>query len=136
MSDNPYAAPKFANHEYTSNSLPLSKFAVYLLVPSMMMLIPFITGTIPSWQILPFIVAAFLVLWSGEAIGTWLFAPDLPRCQKTFRWCLYTIPMTVCVVTRMYAACGMVASMIIAMAVAPGLTAMLIWDRSPRDKVN
>ena len=94
-----------------------------------MISVSLLAGIIPLWQAPLFIGAGFLMLWGGEHLGIWLFAPNLSRWQKTIRWSLYAVPVSIWAISKIYSTYGTVASFGIALAIAPGLIAMLIWDK-------
>ena len=136
MLDDPYSAPKSGDHSDSNTSSQLLKFAAYLFVPSLMISVPVLAKIIPLWHAPLFVAAGFLMIWAGEVFGTCLFAPNLPRHKKAIRRSLYCVPVTIWAVTKMYGAYGIVASVVIALAVVPGLITMLVWDKPPRDKVS
>lgn len=91
---------------------------------------------VPLWEIPIFISMGFLMIWSGEVLGAWLVASGLPKEQKVIRWSLYSIPITIWAVMKVHRAFGIVPSLLIALAIIPGLVSMLVWDKPPRNKVN
>lgn len=48
-------------------------------------------------------------------------------------WSLYSVPVTLRSVSKMYSACGMLASFLIAVVIVPGFILMLIRDEPRRD---
>ena len=132
MSDNPYEPPQSTDDAHSSRSTSLLRFVVYLIVPALMISVSLFLGVIPLWQAPLFVGAGFLVFWGGELLGTWLVMPNLSRSQKAIRWSLYSVPVTIWAVSKMYSAYGMLASLLIAVAIVPGFIVMLVWDKPPR----
>jgi hypothetical protein len=134
MSDDPYTPPESADEINSSRTSSLLRFAVYLIMPSAMISVSLLAGVIPLWQAPLFVGAGFLMFWGGELLGTWLFASGLSRSQKAIRWSLYSVPVTIWAVSKVYSAYGMLASLLIVLAIVPGFIVMLIWDKPPRDR--
>jgi len=134
MLDNPYKAPKVTEDRNSKTSVLLVKNATYLLVPSMLFVIPVFTKFIPLWQAPLWVGSGFLMCWGAESFGSWLFSSGLTFRKRLFRRTMYCLPMLIWAMLSIYKAYGIVASVLVAFAVIPGFTGLLLWDRASGNK--